>query len=105
MPSAIEANHRCRGMNGWARSHWILEFYGSREFYCFPSGREIHTTPTESKLEYRTVLAIREATRTNPKSRHSWPTRLGKTAVLAEPSELPPTIVAPIRFDPEESVQ
>jgi len=21
--------------NGWARSHWILEFYGSREFYCF----------------------------------------------------------------------
>lgn len=21
--------------NGWARSHWVLEFYGSREFYCF----------------------------------------------------------------------
>lgn len=20
---------------GWAQSHWILEFYGSREFYCF----------------------------------------------------------------------
>jgi hypothetical protein len=21
--------------NGWAQSHWLLEFYGSREYYCF----------------------------------------------------------------------
>jgi len=21
--------------NGWAHSHWLLEFYGSREYYCF----------------------------------------------------------------------
>jgi hypothetical protein len=43
--ATLETRPRCFGSsfaywflqspNGWARSHWVLEFYGSREFYCF----------------------------------------------------------------------